>query len=245
MDNLFLNAKIEDIVRGYQEEKDHYVCLICGKTYTKGEIYVDQNHYYDARKMMQRHIEKTHQSVLNYLLTLNPDYLGVSAAQISILQGMAEGKSDKEIAENRQLSTSTVRNHRFKLREKQRQAKVFLALMELLEGNKSDKWSMIDAHPTATMLDDRYHLTDEERQNILALYMDSNGALKEIPSKEKRKIVVLKEIAKNFKNDRSYSEVEVNRILKRIHEDYPYLRRLLIEYGFLDRTRDGKNYWVK
>lgn len=42
-----------------------------------------------------------------------------------------------------------------------------------------------------------------------------------------------------------YSEREVNRILKRIYEDYANLRRALIEYGFIDRTNDGSSYWVK
>ena len=28
-------------------------------------------------------------------------------------------------------------------------------------------------------------------------------------------------------------------------EDYVTVRRNLIEYGFLDRTADGRTYWVK
>ena len=38
---------------------------------------------------------------------------------------------------------------------------------------------------------------------------------------------------------------EVNRLLGRIYEDFPYLRRLLIEYGFLERTASGSAYWRK
>ncbi len=34
-------------------------------------------------------------------------------------------------------------------------------------------------------------------------------------------------------------------ILKPIYHDYVMIRRYLIEYGFLDRHRDGSAYWVK
>ena len=43
----------------------------------------------------------------------------------------------------------------------------------------------------------------------------------------------------------TYSEKEVNKILSRVYEDYVLLRRYLIEYGFLDRTRDGAVYFLK
>lgn len=63
--------------------------------------------------------------------------------------------------------------------------------------------------------------------------------------REKRKLVVLSAIAEQFKPGRQYTEKEVNRLLGRIYEDFPYLRRLLIEYGFLERTASGSAYWRK
>jgi hypothetical protein len=56
---------------------------------------------------------------------------------------------------------------------------------------------------------------------------------------------VLRKIAQQFKEGRQYSEKEVNRVLMRIYEDHVLLRRYLIEYGFLDRTRDGAIYMRK
>ena len=55
-----------------------------------------------------------------------------------------QGKSDKDIQKELEIgSSSTIRNHRFVFREKERQAKVFLALMELLnENNVNDKMKM-------------------------------------------------------------------------------------------------------
>lgn len=50
---------------------------------------------------------------------------------------------------------------------------------------------------------------------------------------------------KNFVRNREYTENEVNKVLKRMYEDYPTLRRALIEYGFFDRSNDCKVYRVK
>lgn len=51
---------------------------------------------------------------------------------------------------------------------------------------------------------------------------------------------------KNFKAEMEYSEVAVNQVLKRIYEeDYPTIRRALIEYGFMERSLDCKVYRVK
>ncbi len=111
--------------------------------------------------------------------------------------------------------------------------------------NKLDKELICDAHKTATSVYDRYNITDKEKQNVIKNYFTPEGALKTYPSKEKRKIIVLEEITKNFKRGKIYSEKEVNRVLSRIFEDYVTIRRALIEYGFLKRTDDCSKYWVK
>lgn len=103
-----------------------------------------------------------------------------------------------------------------------------------------------DAHKSAATLDDRFNITDKEKEKTIATYMDENGGLKTYPSKEKKKIIILEAIAKNFKRNEKYSEKQVNMILKRIYEeDYITLRRALVEYGFLDRPNDCSSYWVK
>lgn len=123
-------------------------------------------------------------------------------------------------------------------------------MMELLAENTKKKISVLekstlcDAHKTATTLDDRFNITDKEKAQVISNYMNENGALKTYPSKEKKKIIVLEEIAKNFSKGKHYSEKEINRIIKRIHEDYATIRRALIEYGFLDRNNTGTDYWV-
>ena len=95
------------------------------------------------------------------------------------------------------------------------------------------------------MRDERYELTEKEKETILKTYFDPQGALKEMPAKAKRKLAVLAQIAENFKPEVRYTEKQINTLLQRIWPDHVYLRRALIEYGFLERTADGSAYWRK
>lgn len=95
------------------------------------------------------------------------------------------------------------------------------------------------------MIDDRYSITDDDREKTIKAYMTENGAITQFPAKEKKKIIILREIIKNFKPNYEYNEYEVNKILERIYSDFPTIRRALIEYGFLDRSADCSVYRVK
>lgn len=248
---VFWSATIEEVKNGYVEDEENIQCLVCGETFTKGRIYEINSELYEAKKAAQIHIEKKHNSMLEYLLNMNSVFTGITDVQKQLLTMVSEGLADKEIASELGVASSTIRNHRYKLREKEKQAKLFLAVMELLSKDtnktisKLDKGIICDAHKTATTLDDRFNITDEEKVSVIKNYMENNGALKSYPSKEKKKIIVLEEIMKNFTAGRIYSEKEVNIILKRIYEDNATLRRALIEYGFIERLKDCSSYWVK
>ncbi len=250
-DDSFWNASLEEIKRGYVEEEKEVCCIICAQGFTKGRIYEIDGMLFDAQKAAELHVEREHGSMFNYILNMNSSFTGISEIQGELLALFKEGISDKEVAERLKIAPSTVRNHRFKLREKEKQGRLFLALMDMLkeEDNKdirnTHKGTLIDPHKTATTLDDRFNITEEEKAKVISTYFYENGALKSYPAREKKKIIVLEAIAKSFKPKRKYTEKEVNRTLQRIFEDYATLRRALIEYGFLDRTNDGSGYWVK
>ncbi len=76
--------------------------------------------------------------------------------------------------------------------------------------------------------------------------MDEAGKIVQIPVPNRTKIPVLAYLAGKFEKERIYSEKEVNGIINAWHTfgDYFILRRLLIDYKFLDRTPDGARYWV-
>lgn len=245
----FFDASAEALAHGYEESEDHFTCLICEACFEKGVIYTHGNLMYDARKRMELHIEQEHHGMLEYLLSRNPDLLGLSGMQLDMVKLFASNLSDQEIARQQKLSASTIRSYRFKLREKEKQAKLFLVLMQLLAAKTKQSVKAInqtelsDAPKTATTLDERFNITLAEKKKYQEQYFDETGALKEYPAREKRKIIILEVIAQQFKLNQRYREEEVNRILKRIYEDFATIRRALIEYGFLDRSDDGSSYW--
>lgn len=96
------------------------------------------------------------------------------------------------------------------------------------------------------MIDERYCTTQDEERKILETMFSSLTPLRleTFPAKEKKKIVVLRRICQEFTPERSYTEKEINSVLKEIYADFATIRRYLIEYGLMDRTRDGRSYWL-
>lgn len=250
---MIWNHDIGDIVRGYCEQEGGYVCLVCGKRYEQGQVYPMGEAFFDAQGAARRHVQDAHGSMADYLLSQEVSSTGITEIQRQLLSLIAAGKSDADIAREMGIAASTVRNHRFKLREKEKQAKLFLALMTAMEQQTaqsighSDSGPIVEVPVTAKMVDERYGITEDKRRKTIDTYFDAEtGALKQFPAREKKKIIVLSEIAKNFKPGQAYSEKEVNRVLQRIfEEDYVSLRRYLIEYGFMDRSDDCRVYRIR
>lgn len=83
-----------------------------------------------------------------------------------------------------------------------------------------------------------------KEEMILKAYFDTENSLhlKMIPRKQKNKLEVLRIISNSFEKDKNYSEQEVNEILKSIFDDFVLLRRYLVDYEYLNRTRCGSVY---
>lgn len=246
--DFFWNASLAELKQGYIQEEDSYICLLCGEKIEKGIIYPHESILYEAERYMRIHIESTHQSVFEYLIGLDKKLTGLTDHQNHLLRLFFQGKSDKEIQSELGIgSISTIRHHRFALKEKERQAKTFLAMMELLKEKDEYAPAFISPHKTATMVDDRYAVTEEEQQEIIKKFLPEGvrGRLKKFPPKEKQRLIVLREITKRFESNTIYTEKEVNQLLTEMYDDYVMIRRYLIEYGFLDRKSDGSQYWLK
>lgn len=247
---LFWQASLEDIKRGYiyQEESEAFICLMCGKSFENGVVYPADGKLLMAEKFIRNHIRDAHRSTFHFLLGLSKKLTGLTDHQKTILELFYEGYNDKEVA--RKLGTasnSTIRNHRFTLREKQKQAKVLLAIMELLGEQMPRKYGFIDVPLSSRNIDDRYAVTQLENEQILSAHFKDGlgGPLTTYPLKEKKRLVILRHLIKNFEAGRTYTEKEVYAVLKQYYKDYALLRRNLIDYGFLDRIPDGSAYWVR
>ncbi|GFN29937.1 DUF2087 domain-containing protein [Paenibacillus xylaniclasticus] len=247
----FWSADLADLKRGYtfDEASGSYICLRCGESFEEGAVYPIGGRWYEARKAAQVHGSEAHESMLAYLLTLDKKQTGLTELQKELISMFAEGLQDADIVKRTGGgSTSTIRNHRFALKEKAKQAKLFLAIMELLEEQGLGGPKFVPIHRTAKQIDERYALTQEEYDELIARYLPNgpDGPIESFPVKQKRKLALIRHMAGYFERNRRYSEAEVNERLKRFSEDdYVILRRYLIDYGFLDRKDDGSEYWVQ
>lgn len=237
---------IGDMSRGYAKSENGFVCLICEEIFEDGIVYQIGGKQYEAFRAVAEHIKAAHGSVFLHLLKTEDKLLGLTERQAEMLARMHEGLSDREISERYYgtSNTSAIRNLRFQLREKEKQAKAYLALMEAFraerEAAKNTEKELIEMHEGATMADERFEITEKEREAVLKAYFRADGALKEFPVREKRKIIALREIAARFEKGRTYTEKEVNTMIA--YSDFALIRRYLVEYGFLSRTMDCREY---
>jgi len=257
---LFWNASTEDLKRGFSlnERDNHYACLFCGMTFERGVIYPVEEMFYDARKAADTHVRTQHQPIFEFYLNMGRIYTGLSEGQAEMAKHFYNGYSDKEIvALTSANSASTIRNQRFSIREKYKQAKILVVLVELLEerlerikqGGRTElsDEKLVDFHPTATSVDERYAISQAEKQAVINRYFEADNKLliKQFPAKEKKKIIIMQKLMDDFETNKQYTEKEVNNILKRYYDDFASVRRCLIQYGFMDRSGDGARYWVK
>ena len=257
---LFWNASTEDLKRGYSfVEKDScYTCLFCGEVFESGVIYPEGEMLLEAQRAVATHVRTQHPSVFEFYLNLGRIYTGLSPGQAELAKLFYNGHTDKEVvALTGANSASTIRNQRFSIREKYKQAKILVALVELLEERLEqikqagrtilDDEKLVDFHPTATSIDERYAITQVEKEEVLNRYFGSDNQvlIKNFPAKEKKKIIIMQKLMDDFEANKQYTEKEVNGILERYYDDFVTVRRYLIQYGFMDRSSDGAHYWVR
>lgn len=256
MIDKLIKMTMDEIKNGYtyDDRLDKYICNICSKEFENGEVFKIDNRYFDAEKMIKIHIQKEHAEVLQFLMSFDKKFTGITENQKELLSMIYSGMMDSEIAKKMGVAATTIRHQKFTFREKAKQAKLYLAIYELafqgMERNKNlsnIKDDIVDVHNGARMVDDRYFTTKSEEEQVLSSMFSSLTPLKLtiFPAKEKKKIVILKKIAEQFEKDKRYSEKEINSTLKKIYEDFATIRRYLIEYGFMERTNDCKYYWLK
>ncbi len=239
--DLLLAATLDEVKAGFVLSGEHYRCLCCGETFESGLVYPADGVFYDAQKFARRHVAEAHGGMFTYLLRLEKTESGLSDLQRRLLGLFYAGRSDEEVRRVLGIgSRSTVRNHRFLLHQRERQAKIFLALMGLLrerEGSESGGTAQ-EAEETATASPD-----DEEA--VLHRYFPNgtDGPLRTTHIRQGHLDVVLRAIAARFVPGRDYTEPDIEEILAVVHEDHALLRRRLVDRGLLERLPDGSRYW--
>jgi hypothetical protein len=236
------DARLNEMKLGFTETEYVYTCLLCGKSIEKGIIYPKGERFYEAQKFIQVHIEEKHGSVFSYLMEQDKEVTGLSDQQKAVMQQLFDGKSDREIQDTLSIgSASTVRNHRFTLKKKERQSKVLLTLMNLMEDGQRTR---SNAKEEIVLFNEPFRITEKEYQDVLKKnFVD--GKLRTFKLQEKHRFIVLCELVKKFEVGRTYIEKEVNALIKEAFEDHTFVRRYLVMYHFLARKTDGSAYWRK
>lgn len=154
-----------------------------------------------------------------------------------LLGGLSEATISHHLSKLRALGFVTVRPEGVRRWYKTDDAQVarFKRAVNALESlapevvERDDAW--IDALPISS--DDK----EVVRASTLA------GRLKQIPSKQKKKLAIYRWLTTLFEEGARYTEAQVNTKLARLHDDTAALRRGLVEFGYLHREPGGSRYW--
>ena len=203
-------ADDDELHRGYLREG--CACLFCDRTF-------------DGPLSAQRHVESMHGGVLSALLSLDKSFTGLTDKQRALIGLWHDGLSDAQLAAATGCSESTLRNQRFQLRQREREARLFLCVLRLsgisaLQRPLRAKQGRADAG--------RYF---------------QEGRLTAMPKKDNMRAKVMLHFANLFTPGRRYSETEVRALIEPIWPDYALVRRYLCDNGLLSRTPDGRTYW--
>jgi len=240
---------LSEIKKGYRfdQEADAYICNYCKKAFQMGQVFSIGGNFYLPEHAAVKHIEVEHGGNVMQLINSDTKYNTLTNNQKELLSLFYSGMSDSEIAKKLGVSASTIRHQKFTFREKSKQSKLYLAVFEnIFEDRTANEGAIVPIHDHAIYYDDRYVITEQEKAHVLVTFFESLNPLKLkiFSPKEKNKVVILTKISDQFELGKSYTEKEVNQILKPIYNDYITIRRYLIMYGFMDRTKDGSSYWL-
>lgn len=150
--------------------------------------------------------------------------------------------SVEELASLLQLKEPTVSHHLSKLKE--------LDLVQMRpEGNthlyQLNNEALQELNKAMFTPDQMANLVDEVKgeaweDKVLRSFLEGER-LKEIPASRKKRLVILKWLARQFEPEVTYPERSVNEIIQRFHPDCATLRRELIGYQMMQR--ENGLYW--
>lgn len=241
-----------DLLQGHTLRDGAHHCLFCEARFEEGLVFPDGEVLRTAPKAAAHHVDQAHGGPFAALLALGKSGHGLSEVQAQVLELSARGLDDKAIAEALGgRAVSTVRNHRFQLRRRHREARVYCALMELLEEGPAppprpeEPARFVEFHAELPTSDERTAITQAEATKLRRKYFKGpdNAELTRIPKKEKHKLVVLQTVVERMEHGARYTERELNELLAPVHADTAALRRYLVDYRFVDRLVDGSAYW--
>ena len=80
-------------------------------------------------------------------------------------------------------------------------------------------------------------------RKVMKAFTDEAGQITAFPAQEKKLLVLLGYVLKDFEPGVKYSEKQVNEIISRYNPDTAFIRRSFIIYKMMDRENGGGSYW--
>lgn len=101
--------------------------------------------------------------------------------------------------------------------------------------------ALLETRPSTDVLNDPREQAYAEHRTVVDRFMQG-GRLTSWPSKRRTRAHLLLHLVTYFEPGRTYTEKQVNEILAALWQDYAFMRREMVEYGYLVRTADASAY---
>lgn len=79
---------------------------------------------------------------------------------------------------------------------------------------------------------------EKYKQKVLKAFV-INKRVNKLPVQKKKRMIIIEEIFKKFNCEKTYTELEVNEIIKEVYDDYCTVRRIMVEEGMMVRSRQS------
>jgi hypothetical protein len=164
-----------------------------------------------------------------------------SAERLRVIGALARGRATQsEIAEQLHLPVRDVFNHLAFL--------VNVGVVSEMNGYYDLNEKAIESLARGQFEGTRpvYEANEEKQEDVrkvLKAYLNADGTIKQIPPEGRKLLIILNYVLDAFAPDATYTEKEVNTIIRRFHVDTASLRRAFIDHGLLARESDGSRYW--
>ena len=163
--------------------------------------------------------------------------LGHPARLLIINLIMAKPRHTEELAAILNLKPATVSHHLSQLTavglltaEKDQYYQDYSLVTAALQPSLVDLVTLTEPGLATAVAPDAY------RDKVLQTFF-RHGRLRQIPTQQKKRQVIMEKLVSEFEPDQDYAEQEVNRVLIEFHDDVATLRRELIACGLMTRER--------
>jgi hypothetical protein len=76
------------------------------------------------------------------------------------------------------------------------------------------------------------------KRAVLRSFITEQGCIKQLPSRLKKRLIILEHLISQLKTDRKYTEQEINEFIKPLNDDYATIRRELYIHKFINRHNE-------